>query len=192
MRPSPKSLTRRPINSAAEPHGRTAAGSLDQNNSVRRTVPKSGLNRAAASAPDSTSQVSNRLAVLAELSVADLRLECALASLRRLNPFAPTFSISLAAAATIAAFVRRARARIAWLAGILIAALISTMEAAERKSGSSWVSNPVSKAVRSPLARRQAFEQSSVNQPTCHRHFPCLMLAKIDIKVMRKSQEEPA
>ena len=28
MRPSPKSLTRRPINSAAEPHGRTAAGSL--------------------------------------------------------------------------------------------------------------------------------------------------------------------
>ena len=32
--------------------------------------------------------------------------------------------------------------------------------------------NPVSKAVRSPLARRQAFEQSSVNQPTCHRHFP--------------------
>ena len=40
MRPSPKSLTRRPINSAAEPHGRTAAGSLDQNDSVatRRVV----------------------------------------------------------------------------------------------------------------------------------------------------------
>ncbi len=37
--------------------------------------------------------------------------------------------------------------------------------------------NPVSKAVRSQLARRQAFEQSSVNQPTYHRHFPCLMLA---------------
>jgi len=53
--------------------------------------------------------------------------------------------------------------------------------------------NPVSKAVRSPLARRQAFEQSSVNQPTCHRHFPCLMLVEleIDIKVMRKSQESP-
>ena len=92
-------MTRRPINSAAEPHGRTAAGSLDQNNSVAtrrvvdegvrscpragcgrsarpvRTVPKSGLIGAAASAPDSTSQVSNRLAVLAELSVADLRLE---------------------------------------------------------------------------------------------------------------------
>ena len=51
--------------------------------------------------------------------------------------------------------------------------------------------NPVSKAVRSPLARRQGFEQSSVNQPTCHRHFPCLMLVEleIDIKVMRKSQE---
>ena len=43
--------------------------------SWRRTVPKSGLIRAAASAPDSTSQVSNCLAVLAELSVADLRLE---------------------------------------------------------------------------------------------------------------------
>ena len=40
MRPSPKSLTRRPINSAAEPHGRTAAGSLDQNDFVatRRVV----------------------------------------------------------------------------------------------------------------------------------------------------------
>ena len=51
--------------------------------------------------------------------------------------------------------------------------------------------NPGSKAVRSPLARRQAFEQSSVNQPTCHRHFPCLMLVEleIDIKVMRRSQE---
>jgi len=34
MRPSPKSLTRRSINSAAEPHGRTAAGSLDQNDAV--------------------------------------------------------------------------------------------------------------------------------------------------------------
>ena len=74
MRPSPKSLTRRPINSAAEPHGRTAAGSLDQNNSVATNGPEIGA-RATASAPDSTSQVSNRLAVLAELSVADLRLE---------------------------------------------------------------------------------------------------------------------
>ena len=67
-------MTRRPINSAAEPHGRTAAGSLDQNNSVATNGPEIGA-RAAASAPDSTSQVSNRLAVLAELGVADLRLE---------------------------------------------------------------------------------------------------------------------
>ena len=55
MRPSPKSLTRRPINSAAEPHGRTAAGSLDQNDSVATNGPEIGA-RAAASAPDSTSQ----------------------------------------------------------------------------------------------------------------------------------------
>ena len=74
MRPSPKSLTRRPINSAAEPHGRTAAGSLDQNDSVATNGPEIGA-RATASAPDSTSQVSNCLAVPAELSLADLRLE---------------------------------------------------------------------------------------------------------------------
>ena len=67
-------MTRRPINSAAEPHGRTAAGSLDQNDFVATNGPEIGA-RATASAPDSTSQVSNRLAVLAELSVADLRLE---------------------------------------------------------------------------------------------------------------------
>ena len=68
-------MTRRPkIYSAAEPHGRTAAGSLDQNDPVATNGPEIGA-RAAASAPDSTSQVSNRLAVLAELSVADLRLE---------------------------------------------------------------------------------------------------------------------
>ena len=56
MRPSPKSLTRRPINSAAEPHGRTAAGSLDQNNSVAtrsvvdegvRSCPRAGCGRSA-------------------------------------------------------------------------------------------------------------------------------------------------
>ena len=74
MRSSPKSLTRRPINSAAEPHGRTAAGSLDQNDSVATNGPEIGA-RAAASAPDSTSQVSNCLAVLVELNLADLRLE---------------------------------------------------------------------------------------------------------------------
>ena len=62
-------MARRPKdNSAAEPHGRTAAGSLDQNNSGATA-------RAMASAPDSTSQVPDRLEVLAELSVADLRLE---------------------------------------------------------------------------------------------------------------------
>ena len=56
MRPSPKSLTRRPINSAAEPHGRTAAGSLDQNDSVAtrrvvdegvRSCPRAGCGRSA-------------------------------------------------------------------------------------------------------------------------------------------------
>jgi len=87
--------------------------------------------------------------------------------------------------------IRGGRTRSSGLGILLIAALISTMEAAERKSGSSWVSNPVSKAVRSPLARRQAFEQSSVNRPTLHIHFPFLMLVEleIDIKVTRKSQE---
>ena len=38
MRPSPKSLTRRPINAAAAPHGRTAAGSLDHIASVARNA----------------------------------------------------------------------------------------------------------------------------------------------------------
>ena len=56
MRPSPKSLTRRPINSAAEPHGRTAAGSLDQNDFVAtrrvvdegvRSCPRAGCGRSA-------------------------------------------------------------------------------------------------------------------------------------------------
>ncbi len=74
MRSSPKCLARRPINSAAEPHGRTAAACLEQNASGATNGPEIGA-RAAASAPDSTSQVSNRLAVLVELSLADLRLE---------------------------------------------------------------------------------------------------------------------
>ena len=75
MRLSPKSLARRPKdNSAAEPHGRTAAGSLDQNDFGATNDPEIEA-RATASAPDSTSQVSDRLAVLAELSLADLRLE---------------------------------------------------------------------------------------------------------------------
>ncbi len=60
-----------PIYSAAEPHGRTAAGSLDQNDSGATNGPEIGA-RAAASAPGSTSQVSDRLAVLAELGLAHL------------------------------------------------------------------------------------------------------------------------
>ncbi len=77
MRPSPKSLTRRPINSAADPHDGTAAGSgdLDQNDSGASPMGAAAQRRATASAPDSTSQLSDRLAVLAELSLADLRLE---------------------------------------------------------------------------------------------------------------------
>ena len=74
MRSSPKSLTRRPINSAAEPHGRTATVSLDQNDSVATNGPEIGAT-AAASAPDSTRLLSDRLAVLAELRIGDLRLE---------------------------------------------------------------------------------------------------------------------
>ena len=75
MRPSPKSLTRRPINSAAAPHGRTAAASLEQNDpGAPPNGPEIG-SRATGSAPDRTSKVSDRLAALAELSIADLRLE---------------------------------------------------------------------------------------------------------------------
>jgi uncharacterized membrane protein YfcA len=67
-------LTRRPINSAAAPHGRTAAASLEQNDPGATNGPEIG-SRATGSAPDRTSQVSDRLAVLAELSLAGLRLE---------------------------------------------------------------------------------------------------------------------
>src|SRR5208337_3086359 len=74
MRSSAKSLMRRPINSAAEPHRRTAAASLDQKDSEATNGPEIGA-RATASAPDSTSQVSDRLAVLPGLSLADLRQE---------------------------------------------------------------------------------------------------------------------
>jgi hypothetical protein len=71
---SNSSLARRPINSAAEPHGRTATVSLDQNDSVATNGPEIGAT-AAASAPDSTRLLSDRLAVLAELRIGDLRLE---------------------------------------------------------------------------------------------------------------------
>ena len=65
------SLTRRPINSAAAPDGRTAAASLEQNDFVATNGPEIGLGLRRAR----RSKVSDRLAVLAELSVADLRLE---------------------------------------------------------------------------------------------------------------------
>jgi Protein of unknown function (DUF2924) len=75
MRPSSTSLTRRPKdNSAVAPHGRTAAACLDQNDSGATNGPEIEA-RGTASAPDNTSQVSDRLVVLAGLSLADLRLE---------------------------------------------------------------------------------------------------------------------
>jgi hypothetical protein len=68
-------LTRRPKdNSAVAPHGRTAAASLEQNDPGATNGPEIG-SRATGSAPDRTSQVSDHLAALAELSLADLRLE---------------------------------------------------------------------------------------------------------------------
>src|SRR5208337_2436368 len=61
-----------------------------------------------------------------------------------------------------------ASARIARLAGVLlIAALISTMEAAGRKSASSMGLDPAPKTVRSPLARGQAL----AGRPECD-HTP--------------------
>jgi Protein of unknown function (DUF2924) len=78
MRSSTKSLARRPNdNSAAERDGWTASGSggLHQNDSgAPWNGPEIGP-RDTACAPDSTSQLSDRLAALAELSLADLRLE---------------------------------------------------------------------------------------------------------------------
>ena len=67
-------MTRRPINSAAAPHGRTAAASLEQNDPEAANGPEIEA-RGTASAPDNRSQVSDRLVVLAGLSLADLRLE---------------------------------------------------------------------------------------------------------------------
>ena len=78
MRSSAKSLARRPKdNSAAAPHGRTAAGcgGLDQNDPGAPPNGPETRPSTAAKAPDRTGQLSDRLAVLAELSLADLRLE---------------------------------------------------------------------------------------------------------------------
>jgi hypothetical protein len=76
MRSSSKSLARRPKgNSVAAPRGRAVADSLDGN---EPRVPPSGPETAliiAAKAPKGASHVSDRLAVLAEFSLADLRLE---------------------------------------------------------------------------------------------------------------------
>jgi hypothetical protein len=78
MRSSAKSLARRPKdNSAADVHERTAArsGGLGPRGSESPPSGTDAERRAAASAPDSASPLSDRLAVLAGLSLADLRLE---------------------------------------------------------------------------------------------------------------------
>jgi Protein of unknown function (DUF2924) len=78
MQSSLKSLVRRPNScSAAEPDGPTAAGSggLDQNDPAAPPNGPETDSKAAAKAPDSASQLSDRLAVLPTLSLGDLRLE---------------------------------------------------------------------------------------------------------------------
>jgi Protein of unknown function (DUF2924) len=81
MQSSAKSLTRRPKdNSTADLHEGTAAWSggrpgLDHNDSVASPNDTDAEGRATASAPDSTSRLSDRFAALAELSLGDLRLE---------------------------------------------------------------------------------------------------------------------
>ena len=78
METSAKSLARRPKdNSAADLHEPTAArsGGLGPRGSESPPSGTDAEHRAAASAPDSTSPLSDRLAVLAGLSLADLRLE---------------------------------------------------------------------------------------------------------------------
>jgi hypothetical protein len=75
MRSSGKSLAGLPTdNSAAAPHGRAAAASLDQDDSGATNGPENGA-RAAATASDGASRLSDRLAALADLSLGDLRLE---------------------------------------------------------------------------------------------------------------------
>jgi Protein of unknown function (DUF2924) len=78
MRSSAKTLARRPNNnSAADLGGETAGGSggLDQNDSGESPNGRETRPRSAAKAPEGASQLADRLAVLAELSLADLRLE---------------------------------------------------------------------------------------------------------------------
>jgi hypothetical protein len=77
MRSSGKSLARLPTDtSAAAPHGQTAgSGGLNQNDSEASPNGVYVERRATGSAPASGSRLSDRLVVLPELSVADLRLE---------------------------------------------------------------------------------------------------------------------
>jgi hypothetical protein len=78
MRTCVESLARRPKdNSAADVHERTAArsGGLGPRGSESPPSGTDAERRAAASAPDSTSPLSDRLAVLPTLSLGDLRLE---------------------------------------------------------------------------------------------------------------------
>jgi Protein of unknown function (DUF2924) len=74
---SSESLARRPkAQSATELHGETAeSGGLNQNDSEASPNGANVERRATGSAPASGSQLSDRLVVLPELSVADLRLE---------------------------------------------------------------------------------------------------------------------
>jgi hypothetical protein len=79
MRSSAKSVVRRPkVVSAANLHGETAdaSGDLDQRDpGVSPNRPETGPPGIAASASEGASHPSDRLAVLAEFSLADLRLE---------------------------------------------------------------------------------------------------------------------
>jgi hypothetical protein len=76
MRSSGSSARRPKAHSAADPQGETVgSGGLNQNDSEASPNGASAQGRVAASAPDSNGRLSDRLAVLPELSVADLRLE---------------------------------------------------------------------------------------------------------------------
>jgi hypothetical protein len=76
MRSSGSSARRPKAHSAAGPQGETVgSGGLNQNDSEASPNGASAQGRVAASAPDSNGRLSDRLAVLPELSVADLRLE---------------------------------------------------------------------------------------------------------------------
>jgi hypothetical protein len=76
MRSSGSSARRPKAHSVADLQGETVgSGGLNQNDSEASPNGASAQGRVAASAPDSNGRLSDRLAVLPELSVADLRLE---------------------------------------------------------------------------------------------------------------------